>query len=179
MDCRPHQHPIRRAVIIIICAVGVSALAAVIIIWFAGLTGSTAWAVVAGLLAALLVSLIIGLLLRRDVFGPLMVFGLATFFSLTWLYPGFGGMHPDPVAGIEWIARPDGSRLALHVTRASATTQPPIIAVHGGPGVADMAHDAPAFAPLATDRNVYVYDQVGTAHPPGWLIPLSTPRNGR
>jgi proline iminopeptidase len=49
MDGRPHQHPIRRAVIIIISAVGVSALAAVIIIWFAGLTGSTAWAVVAGL----------------------------------------------------------------------------------------------------------------------------------
>ena len=160
MDGRPHQHPIRRSVIIIISAVGVSALAAVIIIWFAGLTGSTAWAVVAGLLAALLVSLIIGLLLRRDLFGPLMVFGLAAFFSLTWLYPGFGGVRPDPVAGIEWIARPDGSRLALHVTRASATTQPPIIAVHGGPGVADMAHDAPAFALLATDRNVYVYDRV-------------------
>src|SRR5688572_18069848 len=160
MDGRPHQHPIRRAVIIIISAVGVSALAAVIIIWFAGFTRSTAWAVVAGLLAALLVSLIIGLLLRRDVFGPLMVFGLAAFFSLTWLYPGFGGVRPDPVAAIEWIARPDGSRLALHVTRASATTQPPIIAVHGGPGVADMAHDAPAFAPLATDRNVYVYDRV-------------------
>jgi pimeloyl-ACP methyl ester carboxylesterase len=49
MDGRPHQHPIRRAVIIIISAVGVSALAAVIIIWFARLTGSTAWAVVAGL----------------------------------------------------------------------------------------------------------------------------------
>jgi hypothetical protein len=161
MDGRPNQHPIRRAVIIIIAAVGVSALAAVIIIWFAGLTGSTAWAVVAGLLAVLLVSLIIGLLLlRRDVFGPLMVFGLAAFFSLTWLYPGFGGVRPDPVAAIEWIARPDGSRLALHVTRASATTQPPIIAVHGGPGVADMAHDAPAFAPLATDRNVYVNDRV-------------------
>lgn len=161
MDGRPNQHPIRRAVIIIISAVGVSALAAVIIIWFAGLTGSTAWAVVAGLLAVLLVSLIIGLLLlRRDVFGPLMVFGLAAFFSLTWLYPGFGGVRPDPVAAIEWIARPDGSRLALHVTRASATTQPPIIAVHGGPGVADMAHDAPAFAPLATDRNVYVNDRV-------------------
>lgn len=161
MDGGPQRHPIRRAVIMIIAAVGVSALAAVIIIWIAGLTGSAVWAVVAGLLAALLVSLIIGLLLRRDVFGPLMVFGLAALLSVTWLYPGSGGVHPDPVAGIEWIARPDGSRLALHVTRASAPTQPPVIAVHGGPGVADMAQDAPAFAPLATDREVYVYDRVG------------------
>ena len=40
MDGRPRQHRIRRAVIIIIAAVGVSALAAVITIWFAGLTGS-------------------------------------------------------------------------------------------------------------------------------------------
>jgi hypothetical protein len=108
MDGGPQRHPIRRAVIMIIAAVGVSALAAVIIIWFAGLTGSAVWAVVAGLLAALLVSLIIGLLLRRDVFGPLMVFGLAALFSVTWLYPGSGGVHPDPVAGIEWIARPHG-----------------------------------------------------------------------
>ena len=155
-------HPIRRAVIVIIAAAGVSVLAAVIMIWFAGITGSVLWTVVAGLLAALLASLIIGLLLRRDVFGPLMVFGLAALFSLTWLYPGFRSVRPDPVAGIEWVTRPDGSRLALHVTRASAPTEPPMIAVHGGPGVADMAHDAPAFAALATDRDVYVYDRVGT-----------------
>jgi proline iminopeptidase len=162
MNGRPQQHTIRRAVIIIIAAVSVSALAAVIIIWFAGLTGSAMWAVVAGLLAALLASLIIGLLLRRDVFGPLMVFGLTAMLSLSWLSPGIGSVRPDPVAGTEWIMRPDGSRLALHVTRASMATQPPMVAVHGGPGVADMAHDAPAFAPLATDRDVYVYDRVGT-----------------
>ena len=90
MDGRPRQHLIRRAVIIIIAAVGVSALAAVITIWFAGLTGSAVWAVIAGLLAALLASLIIGLLLRRDVFGPLMVFGLTALLSLNWLSPGIG-----------------------------------------------------------------------------------------
>ena len=59
MDSRLQQHRIRRAVIIIIAAVCVSALAAVIIIWFAGLTGSAVWAVVAGLLAALLASLLV------------------------------------------------------------------------------------------------------------------------
>jgi hypothetical protein len=77
------RHRIHQAVIVIIAAAGVSVLAAVIMIWFAGVTGSVLWTVVAGLLAALLASLIIGLLLRRDVFGPLMVFGLAALLSLT------------------------------------------------------------------------------------------------
>lgn len=161
METRQHRHPVRRAVIMIIAAAGVSLLAAVIMIWFAGVTGSVVWTVAAGVLAALLASLIMGLLLR-DVFGPLMVLGLAALLSLSWLYPGTGSVRPDPVAGLEWITRPDRSRLAVHVTRAAAATEPPMIAVHGGPGVADMAHDAPAFGPLATDRDVYVYDRVGT-----------------
>jgi hypothetical protein len=43
-----------------------------------------------------------------------------------------------------------------------------MIAVHCGQGVADIAHDAPAFAALATDRDVCVYDRIGpgTASPP-------------
>jgi proline iminopeptidase len=163
MTSSPGQrHPIRRALIVIIAAVSISAVAALIMIWIAGLSGSLLWSVIAGLLITLLLSLIVGLLLRRDVLGPLMIFGLALLLSLSWLYPGSGGLGPDPVAGIEWITRPDGSRLAVHVTRAAAATQPPMIAVHGGPGVADMAHDAPAFAALATDRDVYVYDRIGT-----------------
>jgi proline iminopeptidase len=162
MGDSPPRHPVHRAAIIIAAAAGVSVLAAVTMIWFAGLTGSVAWTIIAGLLVALLLLLIIGLLLRRDAPGPLMLFGLAALLSLSWLYPGSGVVRPDPVAGIEWITRPDGSRLAVHVTRAAAATQPPMIAVHGGPGVADMAHDAPAFAALATDRDVYIYDRIGT-----------------
>jgi proline iminopeptidase len=156
------RHPIRRVVIAIMAAVGISAVAALIMIWIAGLSGSLLWSVIAGLLITLLLSLIIGLLLQRNVLGPLMIFGLALLLSLSWFYPGSGGVRLDPVAGIEWITRPDGSRLAVHVTRAAAATQAPMIAVHGGPGVADMAHDAPAFAALATDRDVYVYDRIGT-----------------
>ena len=143
----------------IIAAVGVSALAALIMIWVAGLSGSLLWSVIAGLLITLLLSSIIGLLLRRDVLGPFMIFGLALVLSLSWLYPGSGGLRPDPVAAIEWINRPDGSRLAVHITRAATATQPPVIAVHGGPGVADMAHDAvpqlhpdPADEPLELGR---------------------------
>jgi pimeloyl-ACP methyl ester carboxylesterase len=161
-------------VLVIVAAVAVSALAAGSMIGFAALTKSTTGATVGGVLVAALASWVLGYLiwrrdreataspLRRRLFGPIAVFGCAAVLSLTWIYPGSGGVRPDPVAGAEWLNLPDGSQLALHVTRAPAATQPPIMFVHGGPGVADMAHDVAAFASLATDRDVYVYDRIGT-----------------
>jgi proline iminopeptidase len=158
-------------VIILGAAVLVSLLAAASMIGVAALTKSLAWAVAAAVLVAVLASWVFGFLiwrrereapLRRVVVGPLAVLGCAAVLSLTWLYPGSGSVSPDPVPATEWLNLPDGSRLAVHVTRAPTATQPPIIVVHGGPGVADMAHDVPAFAALATDRDVYVYDRIGT-----------------
>jgi proline iminopeptidase len=157
--------------IIFVAAVLVSLLAAGSMIGFAALTKSPAWSVAAAVLVAVLASWIFGFLiwrrsreppLHRLVLGPLVVLGLAAVLSVSWLDPGSGGVRPDPVPGVEWLNLPEGSKLALHVTRAPAATQPPIIFVHGGPGVADMAHDAPALAALATDRDVYVYDRIGT-----------------
>jgi proline iminopeptidase len=159
------QRPVRRALIIFVAALLVSVLAATTMIGFAGLTKSLGWSIVAALLVAAAASWILGFLIWRHhrlVTGPLLVLCCAVLLSLTWLYPGFGSVRPDPVTGIEWLNLPDGTRLAVHVTRATTATEPPIIFVHGGPGVADMAHDAAAFAALATDRDVYVYDRVGT-----------------
>jgi len=168
------RRPLYRLMLVIVAAAVVSALAVGSMIGFAALTKSTAAAVVGGVLVAVLASWVLGLFiwrddreatvspLRRGLFGPMAIFGCAAVLSLSWLYPGSGGVRPDPVPGLEWLNLPDGSRLALHITRAPAATQPPIIVVHGGPGVADMAHDAPAFASLATDRDVYVYDRIGT-----------------
>jgi pimeloyl-ACP methyl ester carboxylesterase len=48
------------------------------------------------------------------------------------------------------------------ISRSRRFERGALIIIHGGPGVADMADDAPAFAPLATDRGVYVYDGIGT-----------------
>lgn len=167
----PRRRPVRRALIIFVAALLVSLLAAASMIGFAALIKSLSWAVVAAVLVAVLASWAFGFLiwrrqqaapLRRLVVGPLAVFSCAAVLSLTWLYPGSGGVRPDLLPGVEWLNLPDDSRLALHVTRAPAATQPPIIFVHGGPGVADMAHDAPALAALATDRDVYVYDRIGT-----------------
>jgi pimeloyl-ACP methyl ester carboxylesterase len=137
-------------------------------IGLAALTGSLAWSVIGAVFAATLLSWVLGFLLwrrdrqRRLVRGPVIVLVSAAVLSLTWLHPGTGAVRPDPIAGVEWLSLPDGSRLVLHITRAPAATQPPLIFVHGGPGVADMAHDAAAFAALASDRDVYVYDRVGT-----------------
>jgi proline iminopeptidase len=167
------RRPVRRVVIILIAAVLVSVLAAVTMIGLATFSKSLAWSVIGGVLAAVLASWLLGFLiwrgdtthaspLRRLIFGPLIILGCAAVVSVSWLYTGTEGVRPDPISGVEWLDRPDGTRLALHVTRAAAATRPPIIFVHGGPGVADMAHDAPAFAALGTDRDVYVYDRVGT-----------------
>jgi len=96
--------------------------------------------------------------------------------SLSWLWPGIGRVTPEPVPGVTRLSLPDGTQLAVHVTRADAATREPLIVVHGGPGVADMAHDVPVFALLATDRDVYVYDQIGTgasarlAEPAGYTL---------
>jgi proline iminopeptidase len=189
---RPERWPVYRVVLVILAAAAVSVLAAGSMIGFAALTKSTTAAVVGAVLTAALASWVLGFLiwrrdreapvspLRRRLFGPVAVFVCAAVLSLSWLYPGSGGVRPDSVPGVEWLKLPDGSRLALHVTRAPAATQPPLIVVHGGPGVADMAHDAPAYASLATDRDVYVYDRIGTgvstrlADPTGYTTARAT-----
>jgi hypothetical protein len=126
---------VRRALIIFLAALAVSVLAAASMIGFAALTTSLAWSVVGAVLVAAGASWILGFLiwrrdqeahakpLRRLVFGPLVVLGCAAVLSLSWLYPGTGSVRPDPVAGVEWLNLPDGLRLALHVTRASAATR--------------------------------------------------------
>lgn len=163
-------------------AVAVSLVAAGSLVGVAALTGSLAWSILGAAAAALMSSLVLWLVLRglvgrrrssvvgswlRRPMGFLGLLAAAALLSLSWLLPGSAAARSSSkstasVAGIEWLVRPDGSRLAVHVNRATAATKPPLIIVHGGPGVADMSHDAPAFAPLATDRNVYVYDRVGT-----------------
>jgi hypothetical protein len=53
-------------------------------------------------------------------------------------------------------------RARVDISRSRRVERGALIVIHGGPGVADMAYDAPAFAPLAADRGVYVYDGIGT-----------------
>lgn len=74
--------------------------------------------------------------------------------------------HPDvpaAPAGTRFWTLPDGSRIAvLRVPARPRATADPVVFLHGGPGVADMDHDAPVLARLAdSGRDVWLYDQVG------------------
>lgn len=60
------------------------------------------------------------------------------------------------------IDLPDGTRLAVSLTRTADPTGPPVIFVHGGPGISDPPHDVAALAPLTRNHDLYVYDQIGT-----------------
>jgi proline iminopeptidase len=159
-------------------ASGLNGIAAAGIIGTAALTRSPAVARLVALVAVAVGSWVAGTLITRwgarnrlTIIGPVLrnrvkvlalLCGATAMLSLSWLLLTPGGITPDPMAGMQWLPRPDETRLAVHVTRAATARQPPLIHLHGGPGVADMAHDVPAFARLATDRDVYVYDRIGT-----------------
>jgi proline iminopeptidase len=88
-------------------------------------------------------------------------------------------LPPAPVAGQRWWQLPTGSKIAyVHLPARGPTRRPtPVVLLHGGPGVADMAGDAAYFGQLTADGfDVWVYDQVGTgrssrlADPRGYTI---------
>ncbi|HEY8339939.1 MAG TPA: alpha/beta fold hydrolase, partial [Egibacteraceae bacterium] len=88
--------------------------------------------------------------------------------------PTGGGPPAPPVAGQAFWQLPSGSRIRYVHLRAEGTPRAePVVFLHGGPGVPDMAGDAAYFHPL-TDHgfDVYVYDQLGA----GRSSRLSDPR---
>lgn len=155
---------------------GISVAAAVALVAVAGWSGSVWWAVVAAIAVGVGLGWAVARAVRhrrhrhgaarrvlaRPVAGPVALLAVTAVISLTWAWPGGGGLAPSTPPEVTFLTRPDGTRLAVHVTRAVSATVPPLVVVHGGPGVSDMAHDVPVFAKLATDRDVYVYDQIGT-----------------
>jgi proline iminopeptidase len=70
---------------------------------------------------------------------------------------------PAPVLGQAFWALSTGSRIAYVKVSAVGPRRPhPVVFLHGGPGVADMAGDAAYFGQLARDGfDVWVYDQLG------------------
>jgi proline iminopeptidase len=100
--------------------------------------------------------------------------------GVTVLVPvGDPRLAPAPVAGQRWWQLPTGSRIAyVHLPAPGPTRRPdPVVFLHGGPGVADMAGDAAYFGQLTADGyDVWVYDQVGTgrssrlADPRGYTV---------
>jgi proline iminopeptidase len=101
---------------------------------------------------------------RINLFGVGVVV-VAVAFTATTLRPMTDPrLAPSAVPGQRVWQLPTGSRIAYvrmpAVGRARST---PVIVLHGGPGVPDMAGDANYFVRLARDGfDVYVYDEVGS-----------------
>src|SRR5690606_36190635 len=72
----------------------------------------------------------------------------------------------EPVAAMASVELPTGSRLAyVRVPAEGEGAGAPVLFLHGGPGVADMAHDLDFFGKLTADAHeVILYDEVGTGH---------------
>jgi proline iminopeptidase len=89
----------------------------------------------------------------------LLVFGLTTCVPI-----GDARRAPTPVAGRRTWELPTGSRIAyVRLASTSGARRPPVVFLHGGPGIPDMADDSAYFGPLTNDGfTVYVYDQVGS-----------------
>ncbi|NUP01534.1 MAG: alpha/beta fold hydrolase [Nonomuraea sp.] len=68
-----------------------------------------------------------------------------------------------PVAGQREWRLPTGSRLAyVRIAPKRVTRAEPVVFLHGGPGVADLAADSAFYGRLSADGyEVYVYDQLG------------------
>ncbi|MDP4508361.1 alpha/beta fold hydrolase [Nonomuraea turcica] len=83
--------------------------------------------------------------------------------SVTTLRPAPSHTPPAPVAGQREWRLPTGSVLAYVRLAPKRVTRPdPVVFLHGGPGVADLAASSAFFGKLAADgHQVYVYDQLG------------------
>jgi pimeloyl-ACP methyl ester carboxylesterase len=145
---------------LLLAAVVTSLAAAAAAILVAG-AGSVVLVLIASLAAVLLLPVAIVAIRLVPPARTAAVIGLAGALSLAWLTPGWDRLPADPVPGTTAIVS-GGVRLRVLEIPGATHDRPPIVFVHGGPGVSDMQHDAPALAALATDRDVFVYDQAGT-----------------
>lgn len=87
-------------------------------------------------------------------------------------------LSPAPVPGESYWRLPSGSQIRYAFLPAGGRARPtPVVFLHGGPGIADLAGDAAYFRHLTANRfDVYVYDQLGSGgssrlpNPAGYTI---------
>jgi proline iminopeptidase len=101
---------------------------------------------------------------RLAAFGTWALIGILVFVVAALLPVGDPRRPPAPVAGQRFWNLPTGSRIAYVERPARGRPRPtPVVFVHGGPGIADLAGDSAYFGQLTADGyDVVVYDQVGT-----------------
>ena len=170
--------PARTRQIVLVAVAALSGIAAglVAMLGVAVATARPTRFLVAGLAVFCVVYLLLLLRATRDI-APArrqrlraLLFGVGTVavvgvFAATALPPlDDPRLLPAPVSGQQFWHLPTGSSIAYVRVAAAGHPHPtPVIFLHGGPGVPDMAGDSRYFGGLARDGfDVYVYDQVGT-----------------
>lgn len=91
--------------------------------------------------------------------------GLLALQATAFLLPLHDVPAPAPQAGVRFWPLPTGSRLAYLQLRHKGQHRQsePVVVLHGGPGIPDLAGDARFFAPLADlGYDVYLYSQLGS-----------------
>ncbi|MEU8251007.1 alpha/beta hydrolase [Nonomuraea sp. NPDC048916] len=108
----------------------------------------------------------------RPLFAAARLVAFSTAISLgLFLWPGF---PPDTPSGSRATRlQVAGGELAVRTTRGTAQDGPPLVAVHGGPGVPFTDAEVRALDSLAVGRDVVIYDQIGT----GDSSRIAEPRN--
>lgn len=92
--------------------------------------------------------------------GALLTAGVLIAILLPVADPTVAASTP-PGAGVWTLS--DGTHLAYGVVRAQPPTADPVVVIHGGPGVPDLAGALNALQPLTADgHDVYAYAQVGS-----------------
>lgn len=108
------------------------------------------------------------LILRRSAWRWRLAVGAGT--ALVVVSAAAVGLPPNrepvgatPVAGQAFWHLPSGSVIRyVHVPARGRPHRVPVVFLHGGPGVADLAGDSAYFGRLAADGyDVYVYDELG------------------
>lgn len=100
------------------------------------------------------------------------IVALTTVGAAALLTPG-PRQAPMSLDDYQLIGVSSGARLAVAKIAAKHPTKPPIVVLHGGPGVPDLEANKRAFAPLAdAGADVYLYAQLGN----GASSHLSDPR---
>lgn len=101
---------------------------------------------------------------RRTVFAATAMPLLVAFVVTTVIPPAGVAPARAPLPGERQVSVATGSRLTVVRLPARAPVRrTPVVVLHGGPGVPDLASNARAFAPLTgLGADVYLYAQLGT-----------------
>ncbi len=107
-------------------------------------------------------------------FAATAVVVLMTFTLTALIPPAVTPAATPPLPGQQVIDLPTGSRLTLiRVAGQSASVRAPMLVLHGGPGIPELAANTAVFAPLVDiGADIYFYAQLGS----GGSTRLSDPR---